>query len=173
MNRKVILFIACSLDGYIAGPNHEIDWLFTDHDYGYTPFFSGVDTVVMGRKTWMVSRSFSAWPFGDTAVYVFSHSMSVVAEDHITIVKEEPSTLINRLRELPGENIWLVGGGDLIRQFLQADLIDEFVISIHPILLGGGVPLFPAGFPPTRLSTVNSRAFRSGLIQTKLVRIHD
>jgi len=87
--RKLILFIATSLDGYIAGPNGEIDWLFTDQEYGYSEFYATIDTVVMGRKTYDLSLSFGEYPYPGTQAFVFSRTRDGERDDHATFISKE------------------------------------------------------------------------------------
>jgi dihydrofolate reductase len=163
--RPVILFIATSLDGYIARLDGRIDWLFTDQDYGYREFFSCVDTVVMGRKTYELSLSFGEYPYPGRTGYVFSHIRNGQQDEHAQFISTDPAEFIAGLREKPGKNIWLVGGSELIQDFVQADLIDEYVISIHPRILGAGIPLFRSPLPEQNLIFRDSTTFDSGLVQ--------
>ena len=161
----MVLYVASSLDGYIAGPKGEIDWLFHDQDYGYNEFFATIDTVVMGRKTWELSRSFGPWPYGKAKSYVFSRTMYGESDERSIFVHEEIGPFIRQLKNQPGRDIWLVGGGQITLEVLKEDLVDEFVISIHPILLGGGIPMFPPGFPRIKLKFAGSQDYGSGLCQ--------
>jgi dihydrofolate reductase len=163
---KVILFIATSLDGYIAGPHGEIDWLFHDADYGYTAFFDSVQALVMGRKSYELSQSFGEWPYGDKPVYVFTRQ-TPLADPRVHVVHGDAAGLIATLHAQGITNIWLVGGSELVATFLQENLIDEFVISVHPLILGAGIPLFVAGVPRLGLRLVNATPFASGLVQLR------
>lgn len=163
--RKVILFIASSVDGYIAGPKGEIDWLFSDQDYGYAEFFSGVDTVVMGRLTYEVSLSFGEYPYPGRQGFVFSRTKAGTRDENISFVGEDPGPFVKKLKKGAGKNIWLVGGAEIIQSCMIHDVIDELVISIHPIILGDGIPLFRGPFPQTGLILQNCRTFDTGLVQ--------
>lgn len=168
---KVVLFIATSLDGYIASPDGTVDWLFHDADYGYTEFMASVDAVVMGRKTWEQARTFEDVPFAGKQVIVFSHSQSNANESRIRFVHGDPATTIPEINSSVKKDIWLVGGGDLIQQFIGSNLIDEFRIFMHPIILGHGIPLFPRHSGRTDLSFVSSQSFPSGLMELRY-RLH-
>ncbi len=168
---KVVLFIATSLDGYIASPDGTVDWLFHDADYGYTEFMASVDAVVMGRKTWEQARTFEDVPFAGKKVIVFSRSKSDSDEDRIRFVQGAPSTTIVEIRNSVQKDIWLVGGGDLIQQFIASKLIDEFRIFVHPIILGQGIPLFTPHSRKTNLSFEGSESFPSGLVELRY-RLH-
>ncbi len=169
--RKVRLFIAASLDGYIAGKDNELGWLYTDQDYGYTEFIGGIDAIVLGRKTLDVVASFGEWPYGDIPGYVFSrHDTTEAPYPQVRVVNEPVDRFIAKLRREPGKDIWLAGGGELVAEFLRHDLIDEFAVSYHPILLGAGVPLFPGGYPTRHLDLKQVQPYESGLLQVTYAR---
>jgi len=168
---KVILFIATSLDGYIAGPQGEIDWLFHDADYGYTAFFDSVEALVMGRKTYELSLTFGEWPYGDKPAYVFTRQ-TPPDDSRVRFVAGDAAGLIAGLRARASKNIWLVGGAALVSDFLQQGLIDEFVISVHPLLLGAGIPLFESGIPRHGLRLAGVTPYESGLVQLRYTRVN-
>ncbi|MDH4164323.1 MAG: dihydrofolate reductase family protein [Nitrospirota bacterium] len=168
--RSLILYIATSLDGYIARADGSIDWLFSDQDYGYREFFAGVDTVVMGRKTYEQSLTFGGYPYPGREGYVFSRQHAGRRDEHVAFIAESPDTFVSRLRQRQGKNIWLVGGAELVRAFMQENLIDAYVISVHPVVLGGGIPLFRPPLPTSWLTLVDSTTFDSGLVQVTYVR---
>ena len=163
--RKLMLFIATSLDGYIARPSGSIDWMFTDHDYGYPEFFAGIDTVVMGRKTYELALSFGAYPYEGTEGFVFSRGARP-ADGNVAFVAHDPAAFVDGLKHRDGKDIWLVGGSDLIAQCLAHDLVDELIISVHPLLLGQGIPLFAPGLLERELVLTRSESFASGLVQS-------
>lgn len=163
--RRLILFIATSLDGYIARSDEGIDWLFDDADYGYSEFYAQVDTVLMGRKTYELSMRLSDDPYPGCKTYVFSRSLSPDTDPATTVVQGDPAPLIAKLQQQPGRHLWLVGGGQLVQHCLAADCLDQMVLSIHPILLGSGIPLFPTGFPEQRWQLIKTQAYPSGLVQ--------
>ena len=162
--RMLVCYIACSLDGYIAGPAGEIDWLFTDQDYGYTKFISTVDTVVMGRKTYDLSLTFERYPYEGLRGFVFTR-VPRNPDDHVTFVSTDFAEFMTELKEGHGRNIWLVGGGQLLAEAVAYDLPDELILSIHPVILGDGIPLFPRGLPRRWLRFLRSEEFTTGLIQ--------
>ena len=165
MPRRIKLFIASSLDGCIARRNETIDWLFDDADYGYTSFYAGVDTLVMGRNTYDVGLTIDPYPYPGKQVMVLSKSRTGTDQNGATYVDREPFDVVHDLRSQEGGDIWLVGGGLTIRSFLAAGLIDEIDLFVHPILLGDGLPLFPHGFPETALELVSTESFASGLVR--------
>jgi len=145
MNRKVVLFIAISLDGYIARHNGEVNWLYTiegEGDNGYQVFYDTVDTVLMGRKTYDEALTLAEeFPYSDKTCYVFSRSEQQ-PNSHVTFVQEDIVTFVKELKEQPGDSIWMVGGADALDGMIKNQLVDEFIITIAPVLLGEGIPLF-------------------------------
>ena len=140
--RRIILNIACSLDGYIAREDGSIDWLPTvGGDFGMKKFLDSVDAVLLGRTTYEQILTFDCnYPYADKKSYVFS-SKPGESKDGVEFV----SDMVNfskKLVELPGKDIWLVGGGEIISSFLKAGLIDEIILSTLPIVIGSGIPLF-------------------------------
>lgn len=168
--RQVILFIATSLDGYIARTDGGIDWLFTDQDYGYKAFYSGVDTIIMGRKTYEQVLTVREFPYAGKECYVFSRTTARGRDDRIVFLEDDPAELIRRLRSAGGKNIWLVGGSALVRDFALKDLIDTYVISVHPVILGAGIPLFRPPLPSQQLVLRDTTSFNSGLVQLTYTR---
>ena len=173
--RKVVLGLGISLDGYIARPNGAVDFLFTPKDYSMAPFFATIDAYVLGRKTLDAALKMggSISSFGGKATYVFSRSRPPGERDGLTFVNESPAAFVRRLRKRKGKNkdIWLMGGGELAREFLKADLVDELYIGVVPVLLGEGIPLFPSGFPQRNFSLVENKTYSRGMIALKYKRV--
>ncbi|PSB24567.1 dihydrofolate reductase family protein [Stenomitos frigidus] len=163
--RRLILYIATSLDGYIARPSGEVDWLFTDQDYGYTDFLAGVDTILMGRKTYEQVLTFGEFPYHEKQNYVFSSQPDFDASPHAKTVRTDVKAFVEALRQTDGKNIWLVGGPTLIHPFIEHALLDGVVLSIHPILLGSGMPLFQTSTSTQPLNLIDCQAYSSGLVQ--------
>jgi dihydrofolate reductase len=163
--RKVVLFIASSLDGYIARPSGEIDWLFTDQDYGYSEFLASVDTVLMGRKTYEQVLTFGEYPYEEKKSYIFTHNSALKANKNVKFVGKNVADFVSELRQFNGKNIWLVGGSVLIGDFMSNHLVDELILSIHPIVLGEGIPLFANPITPTALQLTGCEKYNSGLVQ--------
>ncbi len=163
---SVILFIAASLDGYIAGPDDDLSWMFTDADFGFSDFYSDVDTLIMGRGTYEVVRSYLDWPYPGKRVIVVSRNPDNEADTPLTeIYSDDLADLLTRLDGEGAKKIWLVGGGELVQSFLKRDLLDEITVSMHPILLGNGVSLFLGGFPRTMLMLKDMKSYEGGLVQ--------
>jgi dihydrofolate reductase len=171
--RKVILGLGISLDGYIARTNGAVDFLFMPKDYSMAPFFKTIDTAIMGRKTLEVGLKMSGGSLPDMglATYVFSHSQPPGERKGWTYVNESPAAFVAKLRQRPGRDIWLMGGGELARDFLKADLVDELHIGVIPVLLGEGIPLFPSGFPQRNFSLVENKTYSRGMIALKYERL--
>jgi dihydrofolate reductase len=167
-DRKVVLFIACSLDGYIAGKDDDIAWLFDDDDYGYKKFLASIDTVLMGRRTYDQALRMGPFPYPDKDCYVFSRSL-MGGDDNIEFVNQPVKDFVQTLREREGTDIWLVGGSELIDLFMKERLVDEFIISIHPVVLGEGIRMFRSGFPKQALKLKGSISFTSGLVQVHYI----
>ena len=144
-----------------------MDWLFLDQDYGMKEFFASVDVAVMGRKTYAKTQELSPQGvnFPGMKTYVFSHLLPKGMQDNVEIVSDSPENWLKAIRTTPGKDIWLVGGGEMVREFLQKKLVSEIGISIHPRLLGDGIPLYAQPYPETELELIHSKAFPSGLLQ--------
>ena len=169
MSRKVRLFIATSLDGYIAGPGESLDWLFSDADYGYDAFIAAVDTLAMGRRTYEVMKRFEEWPYDGLATTVFTRNEQPPHDRRVNFTSRPPAEWLRDLDRVPGGDVWIVGGGVLIREFLDAQLVDEMTISIHPVVLGGGTPLFPPGPHRHKLRLAHVHSYPSGLVSSTYV----
>lgn len=164
--RRIILFIATSLDGYIARESGEIDWLFTDQDYGYTEFYAQIDTLIMGNNTYQQVLGFGDYPYEDKEVFVFSRTKSGVTDNNAKFVNSDWLNFVKTLRQSHGRDIWLVGGAQLIHFFLQHACIDELILSIHPIILGSGIPLIVNDSSlEIKLELRNVKTFETGLVQ--------
>ena len=172
--RKVILGLGISLDGYIARPDDAVDFLFMPKDYSMAPFFATIDTALMGRKTFDAAiKMGGGGSFGgsSTATYVFSHSQPPGERNNLVFVNQSPAVFIRKLRKRRGKHIWLMGGGELARDFLKADLVDELYIGIVPVLIGAGIPLFPSGFPERKFALVENKTYSKALVALKYRRI--
>lgn len=170
-SRPVHFFSASSLDGFIAGLNGDISWLYTDADYGFAAFAAGVDTVLVGRKTYEVCVALEKNPFPGMKVIVFSRSPRPEGTPlEVSWTAEAPAAVTRRLIQQEGRGIWMVGGAELASCLLREGMIDRWVISLHPILLGEGIPLFAPPFPPVSLRLEHSQSHPSGLVQLTLVK---
>lgn len=162
--RKVVLNVAVSLDGYITGPNGEYDWCLTDDDYGMTDFLNSVDATLMGGKTYREIIKFGP-PYPECKNYVFTRTEKSAPYENIVLVSEDIPEFVKSLKHKNGKNIWLFGGSEIIQPLIEENLVDEMMLAIHPLLLGGGLPLFK-NLPerkPFQLS--DSITYPSGLVQ--------
>jgi dihydrofolate reductase len=169
--RNVVLGLGISLDGYIARRNGAVDFLFMPKDYSMGPFFKTIDTAIMGRKTYDDALKMGG-SFGGSSMttYVFSRTLAPGERDGLVFTNKSPAAIVAQIRKKHGKNIWLMGGGELARDFLKADLVDELYIGIVPTLLGEGLPLFPAGFPQREFELIENKTYSKGLIGLKYKR---
>jgi dihydrofolate reductase len=168
-SRKLILFIAMSLDGYIATPNGDLSFLTTveqkGEDYGYNDFIATIDTVIMGRKTYDKVRSMGFdYPHADKISYIITRK-KVEGADHIKFFSGNLADLISKLKGEKGKNIFCDGGAEIVNLLMKDDLIDEYIISIIPIFLGDGIALFKSERPTVGLKLVSSKSYKTGLVQ--------
>jgi len=163
------VFIAASLDGFIARRDGSIDWLSIveapGEDYGYAKFFGDVDALILGRRTYDTVRGFASWPYGDKRCVVFTHDPPEALHGE-SFHAGAPGPVLAALRAAGVRRVY-VDGGALIRMFLREGLIDDVTLSIIPVMLGDGIPLFDASVPTRRLRLTGSQAFPSGLVQLK------
>ncbi len=171
MPRKLILYIATSLDGYIAAPEDNLDFLSLVQkeglDYGYNNFISSVDTVILGRKTydWVVKNA-GGLSYPNHKVYVITSSQKENMGD-IEFYSGNLEELVTELKLQNGKDIFCDGGAQLVNELLKLGLIDEFVISIVPVLLGNGKRLFQDIIPTQNLELLSTEQFETGLVQLK------
>lgn len=162
--RTVILNLAVSLDGLIEGPNGEYDWCYTDQDYGMSAFMERVDTIFFGRKSYEVLLGTDSNAYPGKKKFVFSRTLTSIKGAELIrgdLVEGE----VGRIKDQPGRDIWLFGGADLAGFFLNAGLIDELQLAIHPLLLGRGKPLFSGSQHRIGWNLVNMRRYSTGLVQ--------
>jgi dihydrofolate reductase len=164
--RPVRFNVAASLDGYLAGPNHEFDWIPDDPTVDFAAIFAGVDTVLLGRKSYEAMRSMGASPWGsETRVFVVSTTLTPSDVPGATLVREGVSEVVEGLRREEGRGeIWLFGGGALFRTLLMAGQVDQVEVTVVPVLLGSGIPLLPPGAPRTMLELLRTQTYPSGMV---------
>src|SRR5512140_338734 len=151
--RPVRYNVAASLDGYIATPGGGYDWIPMDPSVDFASLFANVDTVLLGRHSYELTRGVGEAPWPDSRIYVFSNTLQ--PEDHpgVTIVNNDAGAVVDELRNEPGHgDIWLFGGGKLFSSLLAEGQVDRVEVTIVPVLLGGGIPLSIPGTPQTKLA---------------------
>jgi len=161
--RRIRYQVACSLDGYIAGPDGEFDWIPEDPAIDFEALFAQFDTLLMGRRTYEAMRGSESW-FRGKEVVVASRTLRPEEHPGVTVVAEDLAGAVNALRERPGKDIWLFGGGELFRGLLELGLVDTVEPAVVPILLGGGIPFLPAPAVRRRLALTGHRGYPSGIV---------
>ena len=147
--RRIRYAVATSLDGYVAGPNGETDWIIMDPEIDFGALFKQFDTILLGRRTFQTMASAGRAMPGMKA-FVFSRTLSQRDHPGVTIVSGESIGMLTDLKESPGKDIWLFGGGALFRSLAELRLVDSVEVSVIPVLLGAGLPLFPG--PSNRIN---------------------
>ena len=179
MPRKVILGFGLSLDGYIARRDGAMDYLVIDKEGEavMADFFAQIDTTIMGRKTavaWVELRK--SGEIQDTpgmANYVVSRRWKPGKREGFEVVRGPLTTFVRKLKRRPGKNIYLGGGGGLVRSFLQEDLVDELYLGVGPILLGDGIPGFPGKFPQRNFKLTECKSYSNGSVGLRYERIRN
>ncbi|MFA4132915.1 MULTISPECIES: dihydrofolate reductase family protein [unclassified Brevibacillus] len=176
MTRRIILDLAVTLDGFIEGKNGEVDWCIMDAEMGFVHFLHQIDTILYGRKSYDLWGQYTPenehadtekeiWRLVHSKEkYVFSKTQK--GTDHKAIfINDNILEEVNLLKNKPGKDIWLYGGASLITTFINLQLVDEFRLSVHPVTLGEGKPLFMDIKQRLNLSLVNTKTLSSGVVQ--------
>jgi dihydrofolate reductase len=173
--KKIILYIALSIDGRIAEPDGSIEWLSEfpiteEMNYGYKEFMASIDTIIMGGRSWRELSNMDAMGvYADKTVYVVSrHNWG--DNENVNFITENVIEQITNLRNEPGKDIWLFGGGELVSMLLAADLVDEMQIAYIPVILGEGIPLFPKQPKESKWKLIKSRNYSSGIMMVEYQR---
>jgi dihydrofolate reductase len=163
--RRIRYIVASSLDGFIAGPQGEYDWIIMDPDFDFAELWSRFDTILLGRRTFEVTLRPGApgWMPG-MQIIVFSRTLRQQDYPEVTMVAENPEGALTNLRSKPGKDIWLFGGGTLFRSLLEAHLVDTVEVVVMPVLLGEGIPLLPPPAKQTKLKLLGNKAYKTGII---------
>jgi dihydrofolate reductase len=164
--RRVRYSVATSLDGFIAGPNGEADWIIMDPEIDFSAIFAQFDTLLMGRRTWeaVAAQGGGGGGMPGMKVLVFSRTLKPADHPKVTIVADAERAL-EELRAQPGKDIWLFGGGALFRELLALGQVDTVELGVIPVLLGGGIPLLPAPALQTKLTLTHQKVFsRTGIV---------
>lgn len=167
---RIKLYIACSLDGFIAREDGSIDWLTEyennpETDYGYSEFYASIGTVLMGRKTYEQVLGFGEWPYGEKKAYVFTKQKEpLLREKNVEFVSGDIVEFVRQLKEKESQDIWLVGGSQLIKIFLKENLVQDLIVFVIPVILGGGIPLFDRIGKEIKLRTGRVERYRNGMV---------
>lgn len=176
---NIKLYIATTLDGYIAKADGNLDWLYSlpnpdKLDFGYGDFIAGIDTLIMGRSTYEAIIGFGVeWPYNACKTYVVSHNSELLLSSPDTYLLNKIDAIsITQLKKDSNKGIWLVGGGQLIATFLELGLIDEMILSIVPKLIGEGIPLFPPNQSEHNFVLTRTESFENGLVNLHYIKSH-
>ncbi|MEO9473887.1 MAG: dihydrofolate reductase family protein [Cyclobacteriaceae bacterium] len=167
--RKVKMYIAISLDGKIADANGGVGWLdeiphTEGADYGYGDFINSIDTTIMGNSTYQQVLSFPvAFPYTEQENFVYTNNQELTKDEHVTFVSADFEQHIKSLKEKPGKDIWLIGGGQVNTLLHNLDLVDEYWIFVMPVILGDGIPLFADHPVKASLKLIGSKTYESGV----------
>ncbi|MDR4885928.1 dihydrofolate reductase family protein [Fredinandcohnia sp. QZ13] len=175
-SRRVVLDLAVSLDGFIEGPRGEVDWCVMDSDMGFLDFLNNIDTIFYGRKSYDLWGQYTPktedpdtekemWTtVHSKEKYVFSRTQKGT-DHHVKYINDDIYEEVNKLKKKPGKDIWLYGGASLITTFINVGLVDEYRLSVHPVVLGEGKPLFSDIKQRMNLKLVQTNRFSSGVVQ--------
>lgn len=162
--RKVRYSVASSLDGFIAGPDGEHDWIIMDPSIDFAAFFSSVDTVLLGRRTFEIAQQ-QGGGGGMPGMQSIVFSRTLHPADHPgVVIHNDAVATVTELKARGGKDIWLMGGGGLFRSLLEAKLVDSIEIAVVPVMLGSGIPLLPGSFAQFKLKLGSSQALGSGVL---------
>jgi dihydrofolate reductase len=174
--RRIILDLAVTLDGFIEGKNGEVDWCIMDAEMGFTHFLNQIDTIFYGRKSYDLWGKYMPKPDDSDSEkemwdivhskqkYVFSRTLNG-NDPNVVFINDQIHDEVTKLKNKPGKDIWLYGGSSLITTFIQLGLVDEYRLSVHPVILGEGKPLFMDMKQRMNLKLIDTRAFSSGVVQ--------
>ncbi|WP_042472553.1 dihydrofolate reductase family protein [Bacillus ndiopicus] len=162
MAREIILYIAASLDGFIAKENDDLQWLEEtqgEGDAGYAEMYQSIDTVIMGKRTYdYVLEHIDVFPYSDKKCYVFSTSEEG-SNEYVDFVNEDIIEFTKKLKEQEGSKIWMVGGSNILDSFIKENLIDEYIITVTPHILGSGIPMFKEKNPEINLVLLETKRY--------------
>lgn len=162
---RIRYHVATSLDGYIAGPEGEYDWIVEEPAIDFSALFGQFDTFVMGRATYEVATREGAPPFPPASnVFVFSRTMRQGQDPAVTVMSEVSVEAVDRIRAAARKDVWLFGGGQLLRSFLEGGFVDTVEVAVNPVLLGAGLPLLAPPALRASLRLTKHRVYPSGIV---------
>jgi dihydrofolate reductase len=162
--RRVRYAVAASLDGYIAGPKGEADWIVMNPEIDFRAVFEQFDTFLIGRRTFEAMARVGRGETPGMKTFVFSRTLRQQDYPGVTVVAEKCEETVAALRAEPGKDIWLFGGGSLFRSLLDAGLVDTVEVAIIPVLLGGGIPLLAPPASQTKLNLTSHKVYKTGIV---------
>ena len=162
--RRIRYAVAMSLDGFIAGPKGEADWIIMDPEIDFAELFAQFDTFLLGRRTFEAMGPAGQKGSPGIKTVVFSRTLRQQDYPKVTIVAEDAEKKVAALRAEPGKDIWLFGGGLLFRSLLAAGLVDTVEVAIMPVLLGEGVPLVPPPVKQNKLKLTKHKVYKTGIV---------
>lgn len=168
---ELIYYVASSLDGCIASAGGGLEWLApfeaSAEDYGYAAFYESIEAVLLGSRTYEQALTFGDWPYPGKPTWVFSARRLDPIRDDVIVTDRMPASIMSELEERGVRRAWLVGGGTLAGAFRADGLITEYIVSIIPVILGRGIPLFGASGPQQRLRLVETKPYSGGVVQLR------
>jgi dihydrofolate reductase len=171
---EIVYYVAASLDGFIATPDGGIEWLKPfeggAEDYGYAEFYASVDCVLLGRRTYEQCLRFPEWPYPGKPCWIFSRTLTDMSEAAVRFMGEAPSKAVKYIEADGFKRAWLAGGGKLAAAFRAEDLITEYIVSVIPVLLGAGIPLFDGPGAKQGLRLAGTRSYDSGVVQLRYLK---
>lgn len=162
--RRIRYAVAASLDGYIAGPKGEADWIIIDPEIDFNAIFKQFDTVLVGRRTFESMAGDGGGTMPGMKTFVFSRTLKQSDYRNVTIVGETWKQTLTDLRRQPGKDILLFGGGELFRTLAEAQLVDTVEVGVIPVLLGGGIPLLPSPTERIKLKLIGHKVYKNGSV---------
>ncbi len=171
---EIVYYVAASLDGYIATPDGGVGWLSrfegAGEDYGYAAFYASVNAILLGSRTYEQVLTFGSWPYPGLPCWVFSRRRIEGGPPEVTVTAQSPAEVVAELEARRLGRAWLVGGGKIAASFRAQGLISEYIISVIPVILGAGLPLFGAPGPEENLRLAETTPYRSGVVQLRYLR---
>jgi dihydrofolate reductase len=173
--RKILLYTAISIDDFIARKDGSIDWLHNPdiipegEDFGYSDFYSSIDTTLMGNKTYKQILGFGgSFPYPDKKNYVITHEAGLAHTAYVKFISSDIENFCQNLKKEEGSNIWLIGGGQINSILLEADLVDHLILTKIPVPLGSGIPIFSQDDWKDKFQTSSSKMYKNGIVQLKM-----
>jgi dihydrofolate reductase len=167
---ELVYYVAASVDGFIATPDGGLDWLApfeaSGEDYGYAAFYDSIDAVLLGSRTFQQALTFGAWPYAGKPAWVFSKRVLPSPREDVTVTDRSPREVMCELEASGVRRAWLVGGGALAGSFRAAGLVTTYIVSVIPVILGSGVPMFGGSGPGERLRLVDTKTYPDGVVQS-------